>query len=70
VKEKKVVDRGPRISDCLCEGVSRLHGESRSKQGIVECDVADSNGARRGVLDSLAKPEIFKEIARTRFCGG
>ena len=45
------------------ERVGRLHREARAEQADVERDVADRDGARRGVADGLAEAEILEEIA-------
>jgi len=45
-----------------------LHREPRAEQAGVKRDVADRDGARRGVPDHLADTEIFKAIAGAGLC--
>ncbi len=65
VKHEEIVDRGARIADRLGEFVRRLHRETAAEQPGIERDIADGDGARRGVTDHLADAEIFKIIAGT-----
>ncbi len=68
VEHQQIVDRRARIADRFGERVRRLHREPRAEQAGVKRDVADRDGARRGVADHLADAEIFKTIAGAGLC--
>src|SRR5208337_2809002 len=68
VEYEQIVDRRARIADRFGERVRRLHREPRAEQAGVNRDIADRDGARRGVADHLADAEIFKAIAGAGLC--
>ena len=67
VKDQEVVDRRSRIAEAGGKSVRRLHRETRAEQAIIERDVAERDGARRGVADHLAELEVLEEIAGIGF---
>ena len=55
------------IADRLGEGLGGLHGEARQIERGEQARLAHRHGARRGVQDLLADPEILEEIADVIF---
>src|ERR1700685_3536581 len=70
MEDQQIVDRRPRITESLGEGVRPRHGEPPAEQSGIERDVAGGDRARGGVADDLADAEIFKKIAGTIFRHG
>src|SRR5664279_3859999 len=64
MEDQQIVDWRARVTDFLREGVGGLHGKARPEQAVVNRDIAERDGTRRGVGNLLAEAEILEEISR------
>ena len=63
MEHQQVVDRRARIADRFRKGIRRLNREARAEQPVIDRDIAGRDGARRGMADGLADPEILEKIS-------
>jgi len=69
MEDEHVVDRRVLVADGLGESLGGLHRETGQIERRIECDLADGDGARRGMAQDLADREILEEIADVDFFG-